>query len=165
MSLGIDVSRLYSEMIMASSTTNLVQKKMVYQYLTTYARAKPDLALLCINTLQRDCNDTDPMVCGLALRSLASLRMPNITEYALPPVYAGLRHRSPYVRKTAVLAAVKLHNWAPQAVQDSAGDLLDVLYSLLRDGDAQVRYLPLKTTTFGLFYLFREMFSGFLSQF
>jgi AP-4 complex subunit beta-1 len=138
MSLGIDVSRLYTEMVMASSTTDLVQKKMVYQYLTTYARAKPDLALLCINTLQRDCGDTDPMVCGLALRSLASLRMPNIVEYALPHVNAGLRHRAPYVRKTAVLAAVKLHNWAPQAVQDAAGDLLDVLYSLVRDADAQV---------------------------
>ncbi|CAM9872857.1 unnamed protein product, partial [Phaeothamnion confervicola] len=54
MTLGIDVSRLFTEMIMAIETRDLVIKKMVYLYLCTYAHAKPDLAIMCINTLQRD---------------------------------------------------------------------------------------------------------------
>ncbi|CAM9882468.1 unnamed protein product, partial [Choristocarpus tenellus] len=70
MTLGIDVSRLFTEMIMAIETRDLVVKKMVYLYLCTYARQKPDLAIMCINTLQRDCKNQDPMVRGLALRSL-----------------------------------------------------------------------------------------------
>ena len=68
MTLGIDVSRLFSEMVMACNTNDLIVKKMVYQYLTTYAQSNPELSILAINTLRQDCNDTDPMVRGLALR-------------------------------------------------------------------------------------------------
>lgn len=35
--IGIDVSKLFPEMCMASYTNDLVQKKMIYLYLTTYA--------------------------------------------------------------------------------------------------------------------------------
>ncbi|CAE7184522.1 BETAA-AD, partial [Symbiodinium pilosum] len=70
MTLGIDVSPLFSEMVMASATTDLVQKKMVYLYLVNYAESNSDLAILAINTLQKDCRDDDPMIRGLALRSL-----------------------------------------------------------------------------------------------
>jgi AP-4 complex subunit beta-1 len=34
---GIDVSKLFPEMCMASYTNDMVQKKMIYLYLTTYA--------------------------------------------------------------------------------------------------------------------------------
>lgn len=40
MTVGMDVSRLFSEMVMLSSTTDMVQKKMVYLYLTNYAGKK-----------------------------------------------------------------------------------------------------------------------------
>jgi len=74
MTLGIDVSRLFSEMIMATNTTDLVQKKLVYLYLCNYAEEHADLAILAINTLLKDCNDDNPMVRGLALRSLSALK-------------------------------------------------------------------------------------------
>ena len=69
MTLGIDVSKLFSEMIMATGTKDHVIKKMVYLYITTYAASNPELSLLAINTLQKDCRDEDPMTRGLALRS------------------------------------------------------------------------------------------------
>ena len=59
-SLGIDVSKLFSEMAMACATTDPVIKKMVYFYLTSHAEQKPELALMAINTLQKDCRDEDP---------------------------------------------------------------------------------------------------------
>ena len=34
-----------------------VVKKMVYLYLCNYAQEHPDMALMCINTLHRDCNN------------------------------------------------------------------------------------------------------------
>ena len=37
MTLGIDVSRLYPEMVKASRTDDIVSKKMIYLYLTNYA--------------------------------------------------------------------------------------------------------------------------------
>ena len=58
----------------AGATTDLVQKKLVYLYLSNYAEANSDVALLTVNTLQKDCQDRNPVVRGLALRSMCSLR-------------------------------------------------------------------------------------------
>jgi len=136
MTLGIDVSKIFSEMVMAASTKDLVQKKMVYQYLCSYAHQKANLALLVINTLQKDCGDEDPMVRGLALRSLSSLRVPNLVEYAMPFIRKALVDNSGYVRKTAVMAVDKLFRVFPNTIKDS--DLVDILYNMLRDKDAMV---------------------------
>jgi len=74
MTLGINVSKLFSEMIMAGATQDPVQKKLVYLYLSNYAESNSELALLTVNTLQKDCQDRNPMIRGLALRSMCSLR-------------------------------------------------------------------------------------------
>ncbi|CAN0318299.1 unnamed protein product, partial [Ectocarpus fasciculatus] len=136
MTLGIDVSRLFTEMMLAIETRDLVVKKMVYLYLCTYARQKPDLAIMCINTLQRDCNNQDPMVRGLALRSLCSLRLPAMVEYISDPLKASLTDANSYVRKTGVMAILKMWHLWPQAVEDGA--MVDTLYNMLQDNDAQV---------------------------
>ena len=69
MTLGIDVSPLFSQMVMSVETRDLVVKKMVYHYLCSYAHEQPEMGLMCVNTLQRDCSNDDPMVRGLALRN------------------------------------------------------------------------------------------------
>jgi hypothetical protein len=71
------------------NTRDVVQKKLVYLYLTTYAESHPDLSLLAVNTLQKDVTDTNPMIRGLALRHLCSLRLPDFLEYMIPPVDNG----------------------------------------------------------------------------
>jgi len=136
MTLGIDVSSLFSQMIMATNTNDLVQKKMVYLYLCTYAASKPDLTLLAVNTLQRDCRDDDPMIRGLALRSLCSLRVANLVEYVMTPIRNGLTDNSAYVRKTAVMGVAKLYSVAPSILKDS--DLVDILYNIIKDKDTLV---------------------------
>jgi len=138
MSLGVDVSKLYTNMIMAASTTDPVQKKMVYSYLCSYAQEKSELALLCINTLQNDCRNQEPMIRALALRSLCSLRMKDICEYALDPLRALLNDRSAYVRRTAVLQWVKLYSFLPQQISDVEPSLLDNIFGLMNDTDGQV---------------------------
>ena len=62
MTLGIDVSRLYGEMVKASRTEDVVQKKMIYHYLTNYAEDNQELAILAINTFLMDCNSTNPKI-------------------------------------------------------------------------------------------------------
>lgn len=74
MTQGLDVSSLFMDMVKASATVDIVQKKLVYLYMCTYARDKPDLALLAINTLRKDCADPNPMVRGLALRNMCNFR-------------------------------------------------------------------------------------------
>ncbi|KAJ6657942.1 hypothetical protein lerEdw1_001732 [Lerista edwardsae] len=62
MTQGVDVSSIFMEMVKASATVDIVQKKLVYLYMCIYAPLKPDLALLAINTLCKDCSDPNPMV-------------------------------------------------------------------------------------------------------
>jgi AP-4 complex subunit beta-1 len=54
MTLGIDVSKLFPEMVKASRTDDLVMKKMIYLYLTTYAESNQELAIMAINTFLMD---------------------------------------------------------------------------------------------------------------
>ncbi|XP_062518423.1 uncharacterized protein LOC134193605 isoform X2 [Corticium candelabrum] len=136
MTLGIDMSRLFTEMIMAAATNDLVRKKLVYLYMCNYAESHSDLALLVVNTLQKDCKDQDPTIRGLALRSMCYLRLVNLVEYIQRPLVAGLDDRSSYVRKTAVMGCVKMHYLAPSVIRDLG--IIDKLYSLLEDKDPQV---------------------------
>ncbi|XP_071993740.1 AP-4 complex subunit beta-1 isoform X1 [Engystomops pustulosus] len=133
MTYGVDVSSVFMEMVKASATVDIVQKKLVYLYMCTYAPQKPDLALLTINTLCKDCSDPNPMVRGLALRSMCNLRMPGIQEYIQQPVQNGLRDKASYVRRVAVLGCAKMHRQQSDAEIDGA--IVNELYSLLRDPD------------------------------
>ena len=136
MTLGIDVSRLFSEMVLCVETKDVVVKKMVYLYLVKYAQEHADMALMCINTLHRDCNNEDPMVRGLALRSLCSLRLPSVIEYISEPLRKSLTDINSYVRKTGVMGVLKLYNLAPAVVKES--NLVDLLYNMIRDPDGGV---------------------------
>jgi AP-4 complex subunit beta-1 len=116
--------------------SDLVIKKMVYLYLTNYARSHPELAQMCTNTLQKDCGNDDPMVRGLALRSLAGLGLSQMLEYISEPVRRGLTDPHAYVRKTAVLGALKVYRMDREAFADA--NFTDTLYDMLRDPDASV---------------------------
>lgn len=135
MTLGIDVSRLFAEMMLAIETRDVVIKKMVYHYLSTYAVEKPDMAIMAINTMQRDCSNEDPMIRGLALRALCNLGLPSVVEYIIDPLQRSLRDPNAYVRKTAVMGLLKVKYIDADAVQDS---MINTLYDMLRDPDAQV---------------------------
>lgn len=139
MTVGIDLSRLFPEMVMSCNTRDVVQKKLVYLYLTTYAESHPDLSLLAVNTLQKDVTDTNPMIRGLALRHLCSLRLPDFLEYMIPPVDNGLRDPAPYVRKTAALAVAKLHRLSPQVLKRQ-NTWVGQLYDLVADRDPAVAH-------------------------
>uniref|UniRef100_A0A0E0C4W7 Beta-adaptin-like protein n=1 Tax=Oryza meridionalis TaxID=40149 RepID=A0A0E0C4W7_9ORYZ len=136
MTAGIDVSAAFGEMVLCSATSDVVLKKMCYLYVGVHARNHPDLALLTINFLQRDCHDQDPTIRGLALRSLCSLRVPNLVEYLVSPLATGLKDPSAYVRMIAAVGAAKLYHISATACLDA--DLPAALKALmLSDPDAQ----------------------------
>ncbi|CAN1218678.1 Beta-adaptin-like protein A [Linum perenne] len=137
MTIGIDVSSLFGEMVMCSVTPDIVLKKMCYLYVGNYAKVNPDLALLTINFLQRDCKDQDPMIRGLALRSLSSLRVANLVEYLVGPLGSGLKDSNAYVRTVAVMGVVKLYHISASTCVDS--DFPATLkHLMLNDPEAQV---------------------------
>lgn len=108
MTLGIDVSRLYPEMVKASRTDDIVMKKMIYLYLTNYAEQNQELAILAINTFLIDIKGTDSKIRGLALRSLCQLKFDGVTEYMQQAIDICLSDVDSYVKKTAIIGCVKL---------------------------------------------------------
>ncbi|XP_053173431.1 AP-4 complex subunit beta-1 [Scomber japonicus] len=136
MSQGVDVSGLFSEMVKACATVDIVHKKLVYVFLCSYASLNPELSLLVVNTLRKDCQDPNPMVRSLALRNMTNLRLPSLVEYVEQPLTSGLRDRAACVRRVAVLGWAKLYNLQPTSEIDAA--VVNELYSLLRDPDPVV---------------------------
>ena len=53
-------------------------------------------------------DNEDPLVRGLALRSLCSLRMESVLEYVQQPLEKSLMDISAYVRKTGVMGMLKV---------------------------------------------------------
>ena len=109
---------------------------MVYHYLSYYAKEKSDLALLMVNTLAKDFGDGNPMVRGLALRTMTSLQIPYLLEHILPRLKQGLLDVNAYVRKTAALGCAKLLPIAREHIVTPP--ILERLHILIDDLDPQV---------------------------
>ena len=55
MTVGKDVSMLFTDVVNCMQTENLELKKLVYLYLINYAKSQPDLAILAVNTFVKVC--------------------------------------------------------------------------------------------------------------
>ena len=137
MTLGIDVSRLYPEMVKASRTDDMVMKKMIYLYLTNYAEQNQELAILAINTFLMDLKGHNQKIRGLALRSLCSLKFDGVAEYVQQAIDIGLTDPDPYVKKTAIIGCIKLFHMNKKAFKDNT-NYLQQLYEMLGDTDSLV---------------------------
>eukprot|EP00210_Caulerpa_lentillifera_P003030 g2892.t1 len=139
MTMGMDMSPLLAKVISAAnlSPDDVLLKKMMYYYICTYAKEKPELALMAINQLQKDCKDADPQVRGLALRSLCSLRVANLLEYVVDPILHGLKDDHPYVKRTAVMGVLKVYH-IDHSVAESSGLLSSVSDLLSQSQDPGV---------------------------
>lgn len=138
MTLGVDVSKLFTDMVRISSTTDIVQKKMIYLYLVNCVESNQEIALMAINTLSKDCriiSSPDNKIRGLALRNLCSLRFQGADEYIQTAIQDGIKDPDPYVRKTAIIGLIKLHKHSPKIVNETQ---INVLYELIRDPDSSV---------------------------
>ncbi|XP_071434726.1 AP-4 complex subunit beta-1 isoform X2 [Pithys albifrons albifrons] len=133
MAQGTDVSGLFPEMVKAGAVPDVVQKKLVSLFVQAQAPRQPQLALLAVNSLRKDCAHPSPAVRGLALRTMCGLRLPGIQEYLQQPIVSGLRDKASYVRRAAVLGCAKMVKLQGDCEVDGA--LVNELYSLLRDQD------------------------------
>ena len=67
-SKGRNVSEYFAQVVKNVASQNLEVRKLVYIYLLRYAEHEPDLALLSINTFQKDLTDSNPLIRAMALR-------------------------------------------------------------------------------------------------
>ena len=84
-------SSLFPDVVNCMQTDNLELKKLVYLYLMNYAKSQPDLAILAVNTFVKDCEDPNPLIRALAVRTMGCIRVDKITEYLCEPLRKCLK--------------------------------------------------------------------------
>ncbi|XP_077533915.1 adaptor protein complex 1/2, beta subunit [Haemaphysalis longicornis] len=136
MTVGKDVSALFPDVVNCMQTDNLELKKLVYLYLMNYAKSQPDMAIMAVNTFVKDCEDGNPLIRALAVRTMGCIRVDKITEYLCEPLRKCLKDEDPYVRKTAAVCVAKLHDINAPLVEDQG--FLDQLRDLLSDSNPMV---------------------------
>uniref|UniRef100_A0A8C2JE55 AP complex subunit beta n=1 Tax=Cyprinus carpio TaxID=7962 RepID=A0A8C2JE55_CYPCA len=136
MTVGKDVSALFPDVVNCMQTDNLELKKLVYLYLMNYAKSQPDMAIMAVNTFVKDCEDLNPLIRALAVRTMGCIRVDKITEYLCEPLRKCLKDEDPYVRKTAAVCVAKLHDINAQLVEDQG--FLDTLKDLISDSNPMV---------------------------
>ncbi len=137
MSKGRDVSAFFPDVVKNVIASSLEVKKMVYTYLVHYADANPtcrELALLSINSFQKDLVAPSQLIRALALRVMTSIRVRDIIQIQLLAVRKCAVDSSPYVRKCAANALPKIFALDP----DHGADLQGILENLLSDGSTMV---------------------------
>lgn len=136
MTVGKDVSSLFTDVVNCMQTENLELKKLVYLYLINYAKSQPDLAILAVNTFVKDSQDPNPLIRALAVRTMGCIRVDKITEYLCDPLQKCLKDDDPYVRKTASVCVAKLYDINAELVEDRG--FLDTLKDLISDNNPMV---------------------------
>lgn len=136
MTVGKDVSSLFTDVLNCVQTGNIELKKLVYLYLINYSKSQPELALLAVNTFVKDASDPNPLIRALAVRTMGCIRVEKITEYLCDPLSRALRDEDPYVRKTAAVCVAKLYDLAPALVQERG--FLEILHDLISDSNPSV---------------------------
>jgi len=136
MTVGKDVTNLFTDVVNCMMTDNLELKKLVYLYLINYAKSQPEQALLSVNSFIKDANDANPLIRALAIRTMGCIRVEKITEYLCEPLGRALRDEDPYVRKTAAVCVAKLHDISPTLVDERG--FIDTLRDLISDANPTV---------------------------
>jgi len=137
MTIGKDMSSLFPHMVKCMETTSIEMKKLVYLYIINYAKTKPDLTIMAVNSFQKDSlMKNNPLMRALAVRTMGCIRVERITEHLCNSLKDCLTDDDPYVKKTAAISVAKLYQTSPRLVKDHS--FIKILQGMLQDGNAIV---------------------------
>ena len=136
MTVGKDVSTLFPDVVQCMQTDSIELKKLVYLYVTSYARSQPEIAVLAVNTFRKDSSDPNPLIRALAVRTMGCIRLDQILEYLLEPLRRCCQDTDPYVRKTAATCVAKVWDMNPSAVEEQG--FVEILHDMVGDSNPMV---------------------------
>ena len=120
MNLGKNVSSLFFSVMKCLEIQNAEIKKLVYLYITQYSQEFPEEAIMCVNSFVRDARDkNNSIVRAMAIRTMGCLRVRDLNDYLLQPLIEALSDNDSYVKKTAVLAVLKINEISPDIVESA----------------------------------------------
>lgn len=136
-SKGEDVSPFFADVVKNVIVASVEVKKLVYMYLVHYADANAqcrELALLSINSFQKDLADPNQLIRALALRVMTSIRVRDIVQIQLIAIRKCAADSSAYVRKCATNAISKVFVLDPE----QKDVLAEIIGELLNDPSTMV---------------------------
>ena len=136
MTVGKDVSSLFPDVVQCMQTDSIELKKLVYLYVTSYAKSQPEIAVLAVNTFRKDASDPNPLIRALAVRTMGCIRLEQILEYLLEPLRRCCQDTDPYVRKTAATCVAKVWDMSPEAVEEQG--FIEILQDMVGDANPMV---------------------------
>jgi len=134
--MGNDMSPLFTDVIQCLGTPLLEIKKMVYLFLVSYGKSKPDQLPLVIPSFLQDCNDRNPLIRALAIRTMSYIPLPVVIEALTDQLRHCLKDKDPYVRKTAAICVAKLYTADPRKAEKAG--FVEMLRDLMIDPNATV---------------------------
>lgn len=93
-----------------------------------------EIALLSINSFQKDMSGTNQLIRGLALRVMTSIRVADIIQIQLLAVRKCATDNSPYVRKCAANAVPKIYSLDHEQLDHCK----QIIETLLKDSSTMV---------------------------
>ena len=133
---SIDMSSMMPVIIKLLAHSDLLIKKTACHFLCTQSGCQSEQMIMAVNTLLKDFSESNPMVRGLALKTMCTVQHEAFTEHRLGCISKGLNDNSAYVRRTAVMMCLSILKFSPESFLESG--LVDKLYSLIRDPDPVV---------------------------
>jgi vesicle coat complex subunit len=88
------------------------------------------------NRQWQDCNDHNPLIRALAIRTMSYIPIPIVTDALNENLRHCLKDRDPYVRKTAAICVAKLYAADPRRAEK--GGFVEMLRDLMLDSNATV---------------------------
>ncbi|KAF9564684.1 Adaptor protein complex beta subunit [Agrocybe pediades] len=134
--MGNDMSPLFTDVVQCLGTPLLEIKKMVYLFLISYGRSRPDQIHLVIPYFLQDCADRNPLIRALAIRTMSYIPIPVVTDALSDNLRHCLKDRDAYVRKTAAICVAKLYSADPRRAEK--GGFVELLRDLMLDSNATV---------------------------
>lgn len=122
-------NHLFPSVLKLTSAQSLQVKTLVYLVTLRLAPSQPDIALLSINSFQRDLSDSSPLIRGMSLRVLSGLGVKMAAPLMEMAIAKGVRDPSFYVRRIAADALGKCF----ELDSSTLSSLLPHLSSLLGD--------------------------------
>eukprot|EP00927_Polykrikos_kofoidii_P053822 TRINITY_DN48377_c0_g1_i1.p1 TRINITY_DN48377_c0_g1~~TRINITY_DN48377_c0_g1_i1.p1 ORF type:complete len:973 (+),score=238.52 TRINITY_DN48377_c0_g1_i1:78-2996(+) len=126
-SIGHDASGLFPDVVKNVSFQSLELKRLIYIYLVQYAENNRDLALLSINSFQKDLCDRSQLVRASALRAMASIKVLEVIQLVMVAVKTASSDMSPYVRKATAQCITKVYSVDPDQFLELRGLLLKLM--------------------------------------
>ena len=102
-----NMNYLFSDIIRHMGSNNIIIKRLVYLWLTTYVDKYPERAILVVSMLCRDStNHSNPFMRGNAMRMLSNINIDRVTEYMMDPISVAMRNNTNYYITSLCINAI-----------------------------------------------------------